>query len=156
MYSLCYSDNMLILCECCIMWVILQASDLTVCIMGMICCLDRWSVSYNTACGTELHHSLCWSPWVSFTKLCNALYNQLTCHRSHRLILLTNCYIALCRIARASPCVTLYYTARLKLRLYTRTGHTSSTYDHLCERPPMCCRIYTQSWDYLHLPVHTL
>ncbi len=52
------------------------------------------------------------SPGVSFTKLCDASYNQLIRRRSHELILHTNCYIALGCVARiALPCVTPRYVA---------------------------------------------
>ena len=73
---------------------------------------------------------------VSFTKLCDALYDQLTHRRSHKLILLTNCYIALGYVTCSLPCVAPYYAVRRELRWYQRTGRTILTYKHLCERPP--------------------
>ncbi len=73
---------------------------------------------------------------VSLTKLCNVSYNQLTCRRSHELILRTNCYIALGCVGRAFPCVALRNVVRHELRWYARTGRMNSTYEHLCERPP--------------------
>ncbi len=75
---------------------------------------------------------------MSFTKLCDASYDQLTCSRSHKLILLTNCYIALGCVACALLCVAPHYTAHRKLRWYARTRRTNLTHEHLCERPPRC------------------
>ncbi len=75
-------------------------------------------------------------PKVSFTKLCDASYNQLTHRRSDLLILLTNYYIALGCVAHALHRVTLRYAARHELRWYEKSRRTNSTYEHLCERPP--------------------
>ncbi len=76
-----------------------------------------------------------WDNWGVFTKLCNALYDQLTRRRSHKLILLTNYYIALGCVARALSCVAPHYATHRELRWYTRTGPMNSIYEHLCERP---------------------
>ncbi len=73
-------------------------------------------------------------PRVSFTKLCDALYDQSTRFKSHALILLTNCYIALGYVAL--PYIALHYAACRELRWYTRTGCLNLTYEHLCERQP--------------------
>ena len=77
------------------------------------------------------------TPGVSFTKLSDASYDQLTRRRSHKLILLTNCCITLGCVARALPCVAPRYAACRELHWYAITGHTNSTYKHLCERPPL-------------------
>ncbi len=55
---------------------------------------------------------------VSFIKLCDASHDQLTCSRSHELILLTNCYalIALDCVARMLLCAAPHYAARHELR----------------------------------------
>ncbi len=71
-------------------------------------------------------------PGVFVTNLCNALYDQLTRCRSHKLILLTNCYIVLGCLTRALHCVLRHRQLR-----YARTGRTNLTYEHLCERPPL-------------------
>ncbi len=60
---------------------------------------------------------------MSFTKPCNAKYDQLTHRRNHKLILRTNCYIALVCFVRVLPCV-ISCVVSLK-----------STYEDLCERP---------------------
>ncbi len=75
-------------------------------------------------------------PGVSFTKICDASYNQLTHRRSHEVILLMNCYIALGCVAHALPCVASCYATRCKLHWYARIRRTNSMYEHLCERPP--------------------
>ncbi len=72
---------------------------------------------------------------ASFTKLCDASYDQLTCRRSHELILLTNRYITLGCVTRTLPCVALRYAARSELRWCARTGCTNSMYENLCEIP---------------------
>ena len=56
------------------------------------------------------------TPGVSFTKLCDAPYDRLTCQRSHELILLMNCYIALGFVARALPCVAPHCTQEPDVR----------------------------------------
>ncbi len=75
-------------------------------------------------------------PGASFTKLCDRSSDQLTHRRSHKLILLTNCYIALGCVVLMLSYVALRYTTRRKLHWYVRTGCTNSTYKHLCERHP--------------------
>ncbi len=59
-----------------------------------------WSIMHKTS----YTRSNC-RPGVSFTKLCDASYDQLTHRRSHELILLTNCYIALGCVAHMLLCV---------------------------------------------------
>ena len=95
-------------------------------------------------------------PGVTFTKVCDASYDQVTCCRSHKLILLKNCYIALGCIARALPCVAPRYAVRHELR----TRLTSLTYKHLCERPLYKMKmlllksVNTQSEFSFHTPVY--
>ncbi len=87
-----------------------------------------------------------YTPGVSFTKLREASYDQLTCRRSHELILLMNCYIALSCVVYVLPCVAPCYAVHHELCWYVRTRRMNSTYKHLCERPPgrqklPCCLI---------------
>ncbi len=52
---------------------------------------------------------------MSFTKLCDAWYHQLSHRRSHKLILLMNCYIALGCVARLLLCTGLSRVSRVAL-----------------------------------------
>ena len=75
---------------------------------------------------------------VSFTKLCDASYNQLTHCRSHELILLSNCNIAFgmhCANSRAH-CLALHrVTPRVATCVSVRKNQMYEL-EHLCERPP--------------------
>ena len=63
---------------------------------------------------------------VSFTKLCDALYDHLTRRRSHKLILRTICYITLGCVTRALPCVAPRVTSCVGTQEpYVRTRRTN-------------------------------